>query len=389
LTADRQNDNNHCLSLFKARDLIHLVILSIPIVTSGLGTGDLKSSWAVWQEPVHSDLQLPPESDRWTASVVEIARLHRSPLLGTLVSAEGLIITKFSELDEGAAGQPIICRLVDGREIHAGMIRHDPDRDLALIKITTPLDGLSPIEFPSIREAELPKPGTVLISPGFAGTPGRIGIVSSSLTDLSIRQPVSSTGFELGIESAPEAESQFFQQGQNVQQASGVRVTRVFPRTAGESLGLLVDDLIFGINDQRDLEPEALNRHLQELARDQSFRLQICRNRTGIVLRGEASWTVMLTEHDRWGGGPFSWRRFEFGPVIVHDTRLSPDLCGGPLVNLAGEVVGINIARSLRVASLAIPIQQVQKFLLEEMPAEKLPDAPALSLPSPDSGIER
>jgi len=45
--------------------------------------------------------------------------------------------------------------------------------------------------------------------------------------------------------------------------------------------------------------------------------------------------------------------------VLQHDTILNPKDCGGPVVNLDGKTVGINIARSGRVESLAIPAEAV------------------------------
>ena len=67
--------------------------------------------------------------------------------------------------------------------------------------------------------------------------------------------------------------------------------------------------------------------------------------------------------HDRWGGGPFSDRRFGFHQVISHDSVIDPEQCGGPLVDLEGNVLGINIARAMRVASFAIPLHEVENFV--------------------------
>lgn len=70
----------------------------------------------------------------------------------------------------------------------------------------------------------------------------------------------------------------------------------------------------------------------------------------------------------RWGGGPWSRRRFDFGTVITHDTVLDPGQCGGPLISLGGKLIGINISRSLRVASFAIPIDEVAKMVRRKLP---------------------
>jgi len=52
--------------------------------------------------------------------------------------------------------------------------------------------------------------------------------------------------------------------------------------------------------------------------------------------------------------------------VFQHDTPLFPEHCGGPMVDLDGQVVGLNIARRGRAASFALPAQLV-KTLIDEM----------------------
>ncbi len=66
---------------------------------------------------------------------------------------------------------------------------------------------------------------------------------------------------------------------------------------------------------------------------------------------------------DHWGGGPFSVRREGFPQVITHDTVIRPEQCGGPLIDTDGLVVGVNIARALRVTTYAVPAETVQKLV--------------------------
>src|SRR5262249_52648443 len=54
-------------------------------------------------------------------------------------------------------------------------------------------------------------------------------------------------------------------------------------------------------------------------------------------------------------GSQLSGRQTGFPMVIQHDTVLKPSECGGPLVDLDGKVLGINIARAGRVESWALP----------------------------------
>jgi len=66
---------------------------------------------------------------------------------------------------------------------------------------------------------------------------------------------------------------------------------------------------------------------------------------------------------------PVSLRRHGFPAVFAHDGRLSPSQCGGPVVNLAGEVIGLNIARADNTRTLAIPAG-VLKELVDHLLAQ-------------------
>ncbi|MBQ2621183.1 MAG: trypsin-like peptidase domain-containing protein [Thermoguttaceae bacterium] len=57
-----------------------------------------------------------------------------------------------------------------------------------------------------------------------------------------------------------------------------------------------------------------------------------------------------------------SKRRSGYDRVIQHDSVIRPEECGGPLVNLDGKVIGINIARAGRVETYALPIKPVLDF---------------------------
>ncbi|MCA9172798.1 MAG: PDZ domain-containing protein, partial [Planctomycetales bacterium] len=62
-------------------------------------------------------------------------------------------------------------------------------------------------------------------------------------------------------------------------------------------------------------------------------------------------------------GGELSFRRTGFQSVLQHDTFLLPEHCGGPLVDLEGRVVGINIARAERIASYALPASAIVPWI--------------------------
>ena len=62
-------------------------------------------------------------------------------------------------------------------------------------------------------------------------------------------------------------------------------------------------------------------------------------------------------------GGNLSQRRTGFPSALQHDTVLRPEQCGGPLFDLNGKAVGINIARAGRAASYAIPADELEALL--------------------------
>ena len=58
-----------------------------------------------------------------------------------------------------------------------------------------------------------------------------------------------------------------------------------------------------------------------------------------------------------------SGRRDGFRQVISHDADIQPSNCGGPLFDLSGHFLGVNIARNSRVRSYAITPIVVKNFV--------------------------
>ena len=61
--------------------------------------------------------------------------------------------------------------------------------------------------------------------------------------------------------------------------------------------------------------------------------------------------------------GGKSIRRDGFTGVFVHDAVLTPNRCGGPVFDMAGNFRGINIARYSRTATIVMPADSVYEFL--------------------------
>ncbi len=62
-------------------------------------------------------------------------------------------------------------------------------------------------------------------------------------------------------------------------------------------------------------------------------------------------------------GGELSGRRTGFPAVLQTDMVVNPKDCGGPVVDLDGNVLGINIARAGRVETWILPSENIRPLL--------------------------
>jgi serine protease Do len=60
---------------------------------------------------------------------------------------------------------------------------------------------------------------------------------------------------------------------------------------------------------------------------------------------------------------PRSVRRDGFPAVFAHDVRVRPEQCGGPVVDLQGRVVGLNVARADGARTLVIPADVLREVV--------------------------
>ncbi len=60
--------------------------------------------------------------------------------------------------------------------------------------------------------------------------------------------------------------------------------------------------------------------------------------------------------------GDFSKRRSGFPRVIQHDVLANSTIMGGPVLNLGGKCVGMNIARANRAETFAIPARELKEL---------------------------
>lgn len=267
-------------------------------------------------------------------SVVQVLSGGRPVALGTIVAADGYVLTKRSEL----SGDPIRVRLADNRLFPARVAAVRRRNDLALLYVDAGVP-MKPLTFSN----RVPPIATFLFSPDRRGRPIGIGVVGTK------PRRVDDQG-RLGVVLRDD-------------QRGRARVDEVEPRSGADRAGIRPGDLIVGVNGS------TANRHgvqerLKLMYPGDRVRLTILRpddeestrlSTLEIDARIMEYALMMETDSDVRVNGPRNARLSGFDSVIQHDTVLDPDECGGPILDSAGRAVGINIARAGRVVTYAIP----------------------------------
>lgn len=296
--------------------------------------------------------------------------------LGTIVDANGYILTKSSEIKG-----KLECKLQDGRKLQAQLIGREPNMDLAMLKIEAK-------DLPVITwsEAESPPVGSWLATPGLYKDPVAVGVLS-----VSARKIASPAGF-MGVQ--PDED-------ENV-----ARIAEVKRGSSAEKAGLLAKDVISKINGKEIKGRKQLVETIHGYQPGETIELVIQRGTEELNVKVTLMSLSQLVENDRGRpdraefqnslGGALSDRRAGFPSVIQHDTVLRPSECGGPIVDLDGKAVGINIARAGRVESYALTAAAVKSVLAEMMSgkystapvADKIADKAAIPTSEPEKKVQ-
>ena len=142
------------------------------------------------------------------------------------------------------------------------------------------------------------------------------------------------------------------------QSERGIRVLEVIPQSAADRAGLKINDRILKIDHRSVRSKQQVNHAMQKKDPGDLVLLHINRVDEAIELRvtlGHRSVTFDLFNRNLLMSGPTSKRKDNFPLVLQHDIPLYRNNMGGPVFNLEGQCVGINIARVDRVTNFALP----------------------------------
>jgi serine protease Do len=295
-------------------------------------------------------------------STVRIRADEKDIALGTIVFADGFILTKASEVRGGT----ISVRFSDGTEYEAKVHATHVPTDLALLKVD--VKGLKPVTFSEAKKAPI---GNWLASAGPQSGALAVGIVSHGVRELTFpdnRIENFNRGY-LGI--YPEDEKD--EEGKVI----GARIATIEPKGGAAKAGLKEKDVITELNGTPTPGQETLRAYLENLRPGDSVKMKVLREGKEIEFKATLTGQLKPSRGDIQNamGGELSGRRTGFGSVLQTDMVLAPKDCGGPVVDLDGKVLGVNIARAGRVETWILP-GEVIKPLLTDLKAGKSTAAP-------------
>lgn len=296
------------------------------------------------------------------ASVVKIYAGDKQVALGTIVGPDGWIATKASQL----AAAPI-CKLPDGKDYPAKIVGVDEENDIAMLRIDA-----HDLKVPELPSSAPLKAGQWAVSVGQEDAPISLGVVSGPIRRIQQtgRRPVLNIQLDDGD--------------------GGAKVVLVAPNGPAEKAGIKVNDIIA----QFAGKPVG--------GREQLIQL-IVQHKIGsvvevVVRRGSETKKLMATlgdsdtataiagrPFDRQGamnrmGGALSERRGRFPAAFQHDAVLKPEDCGGPVLDLKGRVIGMNISRTGRTESYAIPVDHLRGLMFDLMSGKLAPKSSVTDL---------
>jgi serine protease Do len=283
-------------------------------------------------------------------SIVKVGKNGEFVALGTIIDADGFAITKASEVKEGK----LFCRLADGRETFAQVIGIDEENDVALLDVCA--TDLKAIEWAVDKTAV----GQWAVTPGLDPAPEAVGIVS--VPARRIRYPRAIMGVQLDFAAAT------------------AKIRTVSEGFGAEKAGLKPGDEILSLNNSAIKNSEELYDALAEFREGDTVDLKVRREGeefdARIRLKAPQPEMAPAPAFDRQArmnrmGSELSQRAEGFAMALQHDTVLQPWQCGGPLLNLDGKAIGLNIARAGRVATYALPAELAQQ-VVENLKAQVL-----------------
>lgn len=261
---------------------------------------------------------------------------------GVVVDADGYVVTKASEV----VGKPELSMRIDRQKYdNIELIGVDDNADIALFKLKA-----TQLPLPAFNHEE-PALGSWVVSNGASTRlerKAKAGIISAQARALNsgASRPALGVTFDRGTPT----------------------IIEVAANSPAAKAGVQKGDVLLQVDDTpikqlQDLAPilgkaEVGQKIKAQLQRgDKKIDLELSFARFSEIFPDQQG--AQAPSRNDQMSGKFNQRRDRFPRVLQHDTVLHAEDVGGPLLDLDGKVVGMNIARANRSESFALPIKLV------------------------------
>ena len=283
-------------------------------------------------------------------STVRVLKKNRQVGLATIVSVDGYALAKASEVTKGE----FEVEFGDGRIVDAKVVDEMKAYDRALIKLEA--TGLTAAKF---ANTETPV-GTLIAAVSTGEDATGLGVISVAARSLDER----GKGF-LGIS-----------MDQNSMPEKGVLIGEIVPEGAAERAGMEAGDIILSINGEEIVNFRQLQKLIIGLKPDQKVKVQIERkgkrreldlslgSRSEIV-KARKGLDIRQLDQTAQMGSSLSRNASGYPNAVQSDLALQAEDAGGPVIDVSGNIVGLNIARAERVSTYLIPGKIVNALLAD------------------------
>lgn len=273
--------------------------------------------------------------------------------MATWVGEDGYLITKASE---APILEKLRARLPDGRLVKLREIRRHTGHDLALAQAIG-VSGVGIVAF--APEMEPPIFGQWITSPATDGEL-RLGVISAQ------RRKIPGLGAAMGVRMDEKP----------TLSGNGVRIMGVAEDSPAQAAGLRQGDILMRIGEEPLTQFSQVHQIVSKMQPGELVKVDYIRSgkeHSATVRLASRTKVLSNWEGEDFANGGTSIRTDGFEEILQHDLPLSPADMGGPLLDLEGRALGINIARVDRITTFALPASVFWPEIQEWIHADRHP----------------
>ncbi len=235
-------------------------------------------------------------------------------------------------------------QLRNGSSLAAEVVARDPKNDLVLLQVD--FRDVGGIDLSRIKGDLAEQPGRLLLMPDAEGD----GSISTWGSNFFAVPRTRASGGYLGVVIGSRDNKVVFEEVQD---------------GAAKKAGLEAGDVVLKLDDKSVRQRNDVFRFLSN--QDVNNRIDVTVRRDGEeitkqVILGKRPAKKSRHIADDFDGGK-SVRRDGFSRVVSHDADLRPEQCGGPVFDIDGNFLGVNISRFSRTRAYVIPRTVIKEFI--------------------------